>query len=102
MFFFLLLLTLFILLPFFFNYFLQIQNKNLINAKEKIENSKKDAIITNEKKYKIIKNIVDIKKKMVKEITDFSSELSIARNDISQTQEVVLENIRIKLHANEK
>ena len=66
-------------------------------AKEKVDRAKKETIFINDKKHRTQMAVTSLKGKMMKEITDFSHELSIARNSVYAVQESMLNTIRTKV-----
>ena len=74
-------------------------NIALTNAKEKVEAAKRETVAVIDKKQRTQAAIANLKSKMVKEIQDFSHDLSAAKNSVYAAQDTMLTNIRSKLQS---
>jgi hypothetical protein len=74
-------------------------NVNLANAKEKVEATKRETVAVNDKRQRTQQAIAGMKARMMKEIHDFSHDLSAAKTSVYAAQDTMLTNIRHKLQA---
>eukprot|EP01038_Epipyxis_sp_PR26KG_P007263 gene7263-9901_t len=67
--------------------------------KQKTKQSQKEILFVNDRKHKIKLSIVNTKHKMVRDIEEFSKELNLAKQSISNTQQNILGTIRDRINS---
>jgi len=76
---------------------LQQQEKDLKVSKGKLQAASKDIAAVNDQKYRIKQALLNTKNRMVRDMEEFSRDMSAAKQAVSDSQESVMQSIRERL-----